>query len=190
MRGMRIFHIATLADWKQAQATGTYTTSTYGRSLREEGFIHASRREQVRTVRDSFYSDVDEPLLVLEIETDLLDVPWREDQVGDEAFPHIYGPLNTSAVVGWRPARPPVFEQAPERPPAPPVTQAFLGLAFVLAAAVIALFVAAEIAQNEVDQDRLPTSVPFLLWTLALTVMVAAGACLAYAELVRRSPRQ
>ena len=33
MRGMRIFHIATLDDWKQAQETGTYTTSTYGRTL-------------------------------------------------------------------------------------------------------------------------------------------------------------
>lgn len=188
---MRIFHIATLDDWKRAEETGTYTTSTYGRTLKEEGFIHASRREQVRTVRDSFYSDVDEPLLVLEIETDLLDVPWREDPVGDETYPHIYGPLNTSAVIGWRPARPPAFEQAPERPPAPPVSQAFLGLALVLAAAVIALFVAAVTAQNEVDQDRLPSSVPFLLWTLAVTGVVAGGACVAYAQLLRRrSPRQ
>ena len=29
---MRIYHVATLADWKQAEGTGTYTTSTFGRS--------------------------------------------------------------------------------------------------------------------------------------------------------------
>ena len=33
MPGMRIFHIATLADWKDAQTTGTYTMSTFGRTL-------------------------------------------------------------------------------------------------------------------------------------------------------------
>lgn len=102
---MRIFHIATEADWRRARTSGTYTTSTYGRTLRQEGFIHAARREQVSTVMDLFYAEVGEPLVVLEIETDLLDVPWREDQVENDTFPHIYGPLSTEAVVGWRTAR-------------------------------------------------------------------------------------
>ena len=51
----RIFHIATAADWRATLATGTYTTSTVGRSLAEEGFIHASRREQVQGVFDRYY---------------------------------------------------------------------------------------------------------------------------------------
>ena len=97
---MRIFHIATLADWQGAQASGSYTTSTYGASLAEVGYIHAARAEQVLSVVERFYGDVTEPILVLEIDTDLLDVPWREDEVGDDAFPHVYGPLSASAVVG------------------------------------------------------------------------------------------
>ena len=90
---MRIFHIATLADWKQAEADGTYTTSTYGVTLAEAGFLHAARHEQVREVLDTHYGEVTEPLVVLEIETDLLDVPWREDEVDGVMFPHVYGPL-------------------------------------------------------------------------------------------------
>jgi uncharacterized protein (DUF952 family) len=100
---VRIFHVATQADWAEAEASGTYTTSTYGRGLAEEGFLHASREEQVAGVLERFYGDVDEPLVLLEVDTDLLDVPWREDQVGDDAFPHVYGPLNTTAVVAVGP---------------------------------------------------------------------------------------
>ncbi len=38
----RLYHIATVPDWQQAQRDGEYRTSTRGRSLSEEGFIHAS----------------------------------------------------------------------------------------------------------------------------------------------------
>ncbi len=100
---MRIFHIATAADWRAAQESGGYTTSTLARTLEEEGFIHASRREQVQPVWQAFYSEVDEPLVLLTIDTDKLDVPWREDPVGDDTFPHIYGPLNPHAVVEVQP---------------------------------------------------------------------------------------
>jgi uncharacterized protein (DUF952 family) len=96
---VRIFHIATAADWRAAQESGSYTTSTLGRTLAEEGFIHTSRREQVQPVWRAFYRGVEEPLVLLTIDTDKLDVPWREDQVGDDTFPHIYGPLSPDAVV-------------------------------------------------------------------------------------------
>jgi uncharacterized protein (DUF952 family) len=100
---VRIFHVAAQTDWAEAQARGTYTTSTYSRSLADEGFLHASRAEQVAGVLERFYADVDEPLVLLEVDTDLLDVPWREDPVGDDTFPHVYGPLSTTAVVAVRP---------------------------------------------------------------------------------------
>ena len=96
---MRIFHISTLADWTAAQESGTYTTSTVGRTLEQEGFIHASRADQWEGVRAAAYADVEEPLVLLTIETGLLDVAWREDPVGDTTFPHLYGPLSPAAVV-------------------------------------------------------------------------------------------
>ena len=97
---MRIFHIATRADWQVTQASGSYTTSTYGASFADVGYIHAARAEQVPSVVERFYGDVTEPILVLEIDTDLLDVPWRVDAVGGDTYPHIDGPRSAAAVVG------------------------------------------------------------------------------------------
>jgi glutathione S-transferase len=103
---MRIYHLATAADWAGAQPAGVYTTSTRGVTLEQEGFIHASRADQWEGVRERFYSDVDEALVLLEIDTDLLDVPVVEEPPApgvEETFPHIYGPLRTAAVVAVRP---------------------------------------------------------------------------------------
>jgi uncharacterized protein (DUF952 family) len=99
---VRIFHIALRSEWDDAQQTGGYTTSTRGRTLAEEGFIHASRGHQWQGVRDAFYADVAEPLVLLVIDTDRLISPVVEEPPAagvDETFPHIYGPLNTGAVV-------------------------------------------------------------------------------------------
>ena len=101
-----IFHIASAADWARVGETGEYTTSTRGRSLAEEGFIHAARRDQLDGVRRAHYADADEPLVVLTIDTARLSSPWREEQVGGEWFPHIYGPLNADAVTAAHPLHP------------------------------------------------------------------------------------
>ena len=103
---MRIYHLATAADWAQAQRDGAYTTSTRGVTLEQEGFIHASRADQWEGVRDRYYADLDEPLLLLEIDTDRLDVPVVEEPPApgvEETFPHIYGRLSPEAVVAVTP---------------------------------------------------------------------------------------
>ena len=100
---MQIFHIATASDWTAAQRSGTYTTSTRGRTLEQEGFIHASRRDQVAGVWQAFYADSGEPLVLLTIDTERLTSPWQVDPVGDDTFPHVYGPINASAVVHAEP---------------------------------------------------------------------------------------
>ncbi|MEZ5092946.1 DUF952 domain-containing protein [Nocardioides sp.] len=101
---MEIFHIATAADWEAARRAGRYTTSTLGRTLDEEGFLHASYRQQVPTVFGRYYRDAGVPLVLLTIDTERLEVPWREEAVDDGAggearYPHIYGPLDPAAVV-------------------------------------------------------------------------------------------
>jgi uncharacterized protein (DUF952 family) len=97
-----IFHIAVESDWDSAERVGSYRTSTRGRSLGEVGFIHASFEDQVPTVGAASYADTTAPLVVLVIDTELLDVPVVVENLegGDDGFPHIYGPLPTSAVVG------------------------------------------------------------------------------------------
>ena len=100
---MQVFHVATATDWEEALRTGAYTTSTRGRTLEQEGFIHAARREQVPGVYQRYYADATEPMVLLTIDTDLLDVPWREDPVGEDTYPHLYGPLRPRAVVAAQP---------------------------------------------------------------------------------------
>lgn len=100
---MRIYHIATAADWEQAARAGEYRVSTLGRTLDEVGFIHAAYREQVPDVHAEFYADVAEPLVLLHIDPSRLASPLQEERVGDKVFPHIHGPLNRQAVVDVQP---------------------------------------------------------------------------------------
>lgn len=184
---MRIYHIATEADWRRARQTGVYRTSTYGRTLAQDGFIHASRREQVALVLDLGYADVTEPLVLLEIETDLLDVPWREDPVEDDTFPHIYGPLATRAVVGWRPARAYDVAAGHSVPPTPVLTTAFRTVAFILGCATVTLLILALIARNDVNEGTQLHVLEFLMWSFFVTSGVCTIASLGAAEYVRQS---
>ncbi len=100
----RIFHIATAADWRRTLESGTYTTSTMGRTLAEEGFIHASRRDQVKGVFDRYYRGAGEHLVLLTIDpARLTDAEVRVEAVGDDTYPHVYGPINRTAVVDVAP---------------------------------------------------------------------------------------
>lgn len=103
---MTLFHVATLADWEQAARTGSYTTSTLGVSLRQQGFVHASRAEQWPGVLSRFYADCTEPLVLLEIEPSRLGCRVVEEPPApgvEETFPHIYGPVPAAAVVAVTP---------------------------------------------------------------------------------------
>lgn len=100
---MLIFHIAERSRWEAAKQAGAYAWSTLDKTLDDEGFLHASREDQWEAVRERYYADVRQPLVLLVIDTDKLTSPWREDPVGDDSYPHIYGPLNPAAVVEARP---------------------------------------------------------------------------------------
>jgi uncharacterized protein (DUF952 family) len=96
----RIFHIATESDWRRTLETGSYTTSTVGRTLAEEGFIHASRRDQVAGVFDRYYRGIGDRLVLLTVDpARLTDAEVVVEPVGDDSYPHVYGPINRSAVV-------------------------------------------------------------------------------------------
>lgn len=99
-----IYHIATAADWDEARRVGEYTTSTRGRSLAEQGFIHASTERQVDPVANMIYTGLTD-LLVLVIDPRRVtsEIKYESVQGWDEPFPHIYGPLNPDAVIEARP---------------------------------------------------------------------------------------
>jgi glutathione S-transferase len=118
-----IYHIATRADWERALSGGSggsgrpgrpdgsggeYATSTIGRTLAEEGFIHASSASQVTGVANRYYRHVQGDLLLLAIDPERVraEVRWDEVPGSPLPFPHIYGPLNVDAVVSARPIAP------------------------------------------------------------------------------------
>ena len=101
---MAIYHIAFERDWEAAKQAGEYRVSTRGRTLDEQGFLHAGDAHEVAPVANLVYGS-DGGLVVLVIDTDRLRPELRYESVPgwDDPFPHIYGPLNVDAVVGTLP---------------------------------------------------------------------------------------
>ncbi|MDX6254200.1 MAG: hypothetical protein QOJ11_534 [Frankiales bacterium] len=98
-----IFHISSPEDWQAAQQSGDYRSSTRGRTLEDEGFIHCSRLDQVAGVLAAYYAGAG-PLLLLTIDPALLTSDWRDDEIAPGVFyPHVYGPIDLAAVVGVTP---------------------------------------------------------------------------------------
>ena len=137
MTAMHIFHIAEKARWEAAKLAGSYAQSTLGRTLEDEGFLHAAREDQWEDVRRRYYAGFPDPLVLLVIDTARLTAPWQEDVVGDTTYPHIYGPLNIGAVVTTVP-----LTEGAAAIPAPERTflRVFLGeVAFRMVAAIIVM---------------------------------------------------
>ena len=91
-----IYHITTVAEWRMAQQKGVYEAA----SLPVEGFIHLSKAEQVAGVLERYYKG-QSGLVKLSVDTEKLKAGLRYELAPsvNEAFPHLYGPLNLDAVI-------------------------------------------------------------------------------------------
>ena len=102
-----IFHVCTRAQADAALALGQYRIP----SLESEGFIHLSQAHQVQGVADRYYAG-QSGLVLLVVAPDRLHAPLRWEPPGSlrvaagakrpdaaQLFPHLYGPLNTDAVL-------------------------------------------------------------------------------------------
>jgi uncharacterized protein (DUF952 family) len=98
----RILHAALPSDWSAARTAGDYRVSSRGRTLADEGFLHASTTAQLSGVLSTYYADVPQVvLLVLDIEAlTAAGSPVRWDDVpgAPAPFPHVYGPVSTIVV--------------------------------------------------------------------------------------------
>lgn len=102
-----IYHVAARSDWELARRDGQYTISTIGRTLAQEGYIHAAQAWQVNDVLGKYYRGVADELVVLVIDPERVRARIRYEQVPEAGapFPHIYGPLNADAVVAMHALR-------------------------------------------------------------------------------------
>ena len=94
-----VFHLAEPDVW--AASDEAYQPP----SIEIEGFIHCSTRKQLLGVATAFYPGRDD-LVLLTIDTGLLDegtLVYEDLYDHGDHFPHVYGPLPTSAVVSAEP---------------------------------------------------------------------------------------
>ena len=91
-----IYHITTRETWDSAKQKGSYEPA----SLKEEGFIHCSYEHQLAGVIERYFSGKTD-LVKLVIDTDKLTSKFVFDWSPSlaDTFPHIYGPVNTGAVI-------------------------------------------------------------------------------------------
>ncbi|CDN13299.1 hypothetical protein RintRC_7156 [Richelia intracellularis] len=90
-----ILHITEKKQWKEAKLSGIYR----GDTLNTEGFIHCSTPKQIIPTANRFFLHK-QGLIVLFIDTDRIQSEIRyEAAENGKIFPHIYGVLNTNAVL-------------------------------------------------------------------------------------------
>jgi uncharacterized protein (DUF952 family) len=107
-----IVHICQRTAWEAAQERGEYQAL----SLETEGFIHCSRPEQVLGVANAFYRRTPD-LVLLWIDPQRVSAEVRWEPADGQVFPHIYGSLNTAAVLAARDLTPDedgFFRQLPQ----------------------------------------------------------------------------
>ncbi len=96
--GSRAFHLVPAATWDAAPLNGPFRPA----SLETDGFVHLTHRmPDLVDVANLIYRDDPGPYLVLTIALERLGAPWRYD--GDERYPHVYGPLDRTAITQVRP---------------------------------------------------------------------------------------
>ena len=97
-----IFHITTKNDWEKAQIDNEYIAE----SLASEGFIHCSTIKQTIDTANNIFEEQRDLILLCSDESKVnVKIKFEEpnsknhDPEVRNLFPHIYGPLNTNAVI-------------------------------------------------------------------------------------------
>lgn len=96
---MIIYHIANNIDWERAQSAGSYECE----SLHSEGFIHLSTESQLQESLNIYFKGKTD-ITILELDTDKIKgtLKWELSESRGEEFPHLYNPLNVSAVISTK----------------------------------------------------------------------------------------
>ncbi len=94
-RADRLVHVCEAARWAEFEDSETYTHP----SLDAEGVVHCATPEQILAVAQYNHADDEEPRLLV-IDPERVDSEIRyEEQPDGRSYAHVYGPLNTGAIV-------------------------------------------------------------------------------------------
>ena len=106
-----IYHLTSESDLRRYTKARIYRPP----SLDSEGFVHCSDAASVLPVADDYFGDASAPMLLLEIDAGALAAEVRVEAPAPlpgggtahltpgAAFPHVYGPIEVTAVrrLGW-----------------------------------------------------------------------------------------
>ena len=95
------YHLTIDAEWHAQKNGDSYTPGAF----EADGFIHCTNGHDLLTeIANMFYKESPEPRTVLVLDMNKIESDVRYDDA-EERFPHIYGPLNPSAVVAELPVQ-------------------------------------------------------------------------------------
>jgi len=95
------YHLVPVAYWQEHGGADDYLPLGYA----DDGFIHCTNGlDELVKVANLFYTADPREFQVLVLDLPRLTSEVRYDDP-DEVYPHIYGPLNTSAVIGTLPVQ-------------------------------------------------------------------------------------
>jgi uncharacterized protein (DUF952 family) len=90
------YHLVPDEVWSRHKDSALYLPKAFD----QDGFIHCTNGlQELVDVGNRYYTADPRPFRALILKTELIESPVRYDDP-EETFPHIYGPLNTNAVVG------------------------------------------------------------------------------------------
>lgn len=67
-------------------------------SIEEEGFIHASPKEQLTRVANKYYKNTVKPLILV-VDKSKITAELKWEPAAGSLYPHIYGSLNADAII-------------------------------------------------------------------------------------------
>lgn len=90
------YHLVPADYWAAHGSNSAYTPEAF----EQDGFIHCTNGiDELVTVANWFYTADPRQFIVLVLDVSAIESEVRYDDDG-QVYPHIYGPLNTSAVIG------------------------------------------------------------------------------------------
>lgn len=101
-----IYHLVREAELRDRLGPDVYRPA----DLVQIGFVHCARRASVLPVADDYFAEAQGPVLVLEIDPARLAAETRDEApaplpgggrthlAGGGSFPHVYGPIDRSAI--------------------------------------------------------------------------------------------
>jgi uncharacterized protein (DUF952 family) len=96
-----IYHITTPERWNASADASEY----HADSLQSEGFIHCSTERQIERSLNKFFRG-HQQVTILTLDPALLASELKYEPADGDSFPHIYGPINTDAVVARKDVEP------------------------------------------------------------------------------------